>query len=75
MTNGNDLVEYEEKNHSQLIERWAEKCGVKTDVDDYVALLEEDIMEDPKYWEFVEERYNDDMAYYSERDNEWRYGR
>ena len=37
--------------------------------------FEEDILEDQKYWEFVGERYDDDMTYYSERNNEWRYGR
>jgi hypothetical protein len=61
MTNGNDIVEYEEKNHFNLLEKWADKNKIKVDDD-----FEENLMLDDGYWAFVEKCYFDDLAYYQE---------
>jgi len=71
MTSGNDLLEFEQKNHAELIERWAEKHKVKLDKDSFEN-YENNASVDEAYWDFVQEYYDNEMAYYSEKLNEMR---
>ncbi len=70
MTNGNDVVEFEEENCEKLQEEYAEMKGI--DIDQYDFIMDNEywsfvidhyefIMDD-EYWSLIERKIAEDMA-------------
>jgi len=59
MTNGNDIVEYEEQCCQQLQEDWCQKIGVKIENLDDDKWVEENIENNQQYWDYVTDEYSE----------------
>ncbi len=75
MTNGNDVVEFEEENCEKLQEEYAEMKGI--DIDQYDFIMDNEywsfvidhyefIMDD-EYWSLIERKIAEDMAEWRKR--------
>lgn len=68
--NGNDVTEWEEKEHETLWENWCIKKGLATSnlANDY--FVEKFILDNQEYWQWVQEMYSDAFAENQDRFND-----
>ena len=59
MTNGNDLIEFEQDNFQMLVERFAEKYGITEEFTEYMSGMSYETPHGKQWHEFVLQEYNE----------------